>query len=140
VKLGADLNELPPPIEITQKKRLQRAAEREAKSTASPEKPRQKRSREEIEEEQELDGEDRLRSLGSLKRPCSIRLTGHWQSTIHNYFPALDSSSEGDDIFKGLTVEKKMAMRKELIEYGSKAAEAERKGRRLGDRGGWGEI
>jgi hypothetical protein len=70
-----------------------------------------------------------------LKKPRSTRLTGHWQSIIHNYFPAIDASGEDNDIFKGLTVEKKMAMRKELIEYGSKAAEAERKGRRLGDRG-----
>ena len=75
-----------------------------------------------------------------MKKHRSIRLTGHWQSTIHNYFPAIDPSGEADDIFNGLTVEKKMAMRKELIEYGSKAARAEREGRRLGDRGGWDEI
>ena len=139
-KLGANLNKLSPPIEITQKKRFQRKAQKNATSTTSPEKCRQKRKREEIEEEQELDGEDRLRSLGTLKKPRSMMLTGHWKSTIHNYFPAIDASGEDDDIFKGLTVENKMMMRKELIEYGSRVAKAERKGRILGDRGSWGEI
>jgi hypothetical protein len=83
---------------------------------------------------EDLDGEDRLR-LGVTKRRRATQLTGHWNSTVHDYFPGLEKEIVSGEIKGPMTLREvdpadRMLLRRELAELGEKLAREERKKKR----------
>ncbi|KAG4434959.1 hypothetical protein IFR05_009571 [Cadophora sp. M221] len=96
--------------------------EKTLKATAEKKVPL-KRNRENI--DNDLDGEERLRMGKTYKRPATT-VTGHWGTTLHDYFP--DVEGKGSSIDRDmLTPEAKLLNRRELVKLGEALAKAERK-------------
>ncbi len=68
-----------------------------------------------------MDGEERLRLSGTFKKLPAQKVTGHWQNTIHDYFPDADGDGKNGDL-KALTPDERKLLRRELAELGDSLA------------------
>jgi len=66
----------------------------------------------------------------TFKKLPSQKITGHWQCTIHDYFPDADGDGERGELC-GLTLEERQLLRRELAELGESLAKAAKKKRAL---------
>ncbi|KAK0102933.1 hypothetical protein ONS95_000875 [Cadophora gregata] len=107
-------------------RKLKIKAEKISKAVAGPEfRQRSTLKRNRQHTDNDLDGEERLRIGKTYKRPAT-KTTGHWGTTLHDYFP--DVGGKGtNNIRDALTPEQKLGNRRELVELGEALAKAERK-------------
>ncbi|PVH86025.1 hypothetical protein DL98DRAFT_650521 [Cadophora sp. DSE1049] len=118
-----EISKTSPAIISEEAKKLKTKAKEISRAIAGLEGTPLKRNRQNT--DNDLDGEERLRIGKTYRRPAT-KVTGHWGTTLHDYFP--DVGGKGSNIDRNaLTPEQKLLNRKELAELGEALAKAERK-------------